>query len=296
MSARHRSFEHVATATVEAFLRDEVPPGLSPVATPRIGGTGTVAPHALASPLLLRQLEAQGVAAAICPAADDPAALLADRSWTLALVLSPHKQDVGRRCDHLMPSAAATGVVDTLRRDGDTVLGCNTNSAAAATAVDLLVGDAPVQRVLVAGTGASTRSVAIGLRRRFPAADLGVWGRSPARLAALVAEVPDVAAVADPGAWGADVVVNATTVGETDDDVPEDFALLPALRPGVRFFDLNNRIGRLQRIALAAGSITAAGICMQLTTNALRVALLTGRVDGHDRDDTMTGGTPCSCS
>lgn len=277
MSARHRSFEQVATATVEAFLRDEVPSALAPVTTPRIGGTGTVAPGALASPLLLRQMEEHGITATTCPAAADPGALLADPSWTLALVLSPHKRDVGPRCDRLTPAAAATGVVDTLRRDGDTVLGCNTNSAAAAAAVDLLVGGGPVRRVLVAGTGASTRSVAIGLGRRFPAADLGVWGRSPTGLAALVAELPDVAAVVDAGGWDADVVVNATTVGETDDEVPADFALLGALRPGVRFLDLNNRTGRLQRMALAAGCVTAAGICMQLTTNALRVALLAGR-------------------
>jgi len=270
------AFESVVSAAVRAFLRDEVPGLLAPAAEPRIGGTGTVAAGALRSGLLRERLDRQGVTAATTPPAADPPALLADLSWTLAMVLSPWKREVGAACDALAPAAAATGVVDTLRRDGGRVLGCNTNAAAAAAAVAFLTGDAPPGRVLVAGTGASTRSVATGLRTRWPGLAIGVWGRAPDRVADLVAALPGLEAVTDTAAWGADVVINATTVGQTDDELPGDFAPLLALRPGVRFFDLNNRGGRLPQDALAAGCVTATGIMMQLVTNALRVALLAG--------------------
>ena len=108
-----------------------------------------------------------------------------------------------------------------------------------------------------------------------PLALLGAWLAS-GKVATTVGRLPGAAAVARPSAWGADVVVNATTVGEAAGELPADFALLGALAPGVRFFDLNNRPGPLQQAAVSAGCITISGVMMQLVTNALRVALLAG--------------------
>jgi shikimate dehydrogenase len=270
------AFEKALDDAVASFLRDESPWPVERPDAPRIGGIGTVAAHALQSPLLTRRLRDQGVAAWTTVTRTGVDELADDPSWDLAMVLSPHKLDAGRRCDALTPSAEETGVVDTLRRTGRGVLGCNTNAVASATALAALVGHAPPRRVLVAGTGASTRSVLSGLRRRFPEAETGVWGRSAEKVATTVGRLPGAAAVARPSAWGADVVVNATTVGEAAGELPADFALLGALAPGVRFFDLNNRPGPLQQAAVSAGCVTISGVMMQLVTNALRVALLAG--------------------
>lgn len=271
-----RSFTTVTHEAVASFLRTEVAAPLERPGVPCIAGIGTVAHEAVRSPLLSRQLDRAGVEAWTTLYADGPEDLWADQSWDLAMVLSPHKQDVVARCHALTPAARATGVVDTLRRSDATVLGCNTNSAAAAAAVSMLVGRDEPGRVLIGGTGASTRSLVVGLRSRFPTASIGVWGRSSTGLAQVTGQWPDVDAVLDPGGWEADVVVNATTVGQSAGELPAGFALLHALGPGVRFFDLNNRSGPLQHVAVAAGCVTIAGVMMQQVTNALRVSLLVG--------------------
>jgi shikimate dehydrogenase len=80
--------------------------------------------------------------------------------------------------------------------------------------------------------------------------------------------------VTDPAAFGADLVIHTTTIGETDDATPPAFDLAGAFAPGVRYFDLNNRTSALQTAALAAGCAVLAGALMQRVTNALRVALL----------------------
>ncbi|MCZ2825031.1 MULTISPECIES: hypothetical protein [unclassified Modestobacter] len=270
-------FRSVSEAAVAAFLRDEVPWQLTRPHVPCIGGIGTVAPDAVRSPLLTQQLEDRGVEAWRTLVADGPDELAAQPTWNLAMVLSPYKQEVTGLCDALTPAARATGVVDTLRRGDGGVLGCNTNSTAAAAAVSVLVGGDLPERVLIAGTGASTRSLVAGLRDRYPAARIGVWGRSLLKSTALSAEMLSVEVVPEPAGWDADLVVNATTVGQTAEPVPPRFPLLDALRPGVRFFDLNNRSGALQQAAVSAGCVTVGGVMMQRVTNALRVGLLVGR-------------------
>lgn len=79
--------------------------------------------------------------------------------------------------------------------------------------------------------------------------------------------------VTDTGEFGADLVLNCTTVGETsDDDIPLAFA--HAITAAERFFDLNNRINAVQGLALDSGCVTISGNLMQRTVNSLRAHLL----------------------
>jgi shikimate dehydrogenase len=73
-----------------------------------------------------------------------------------------------------------------------------------------------------------------------------------------------------------DLVVNTTTWGETEasEAEPLGLALVGVLAPGVRLFDLNNRVGALPVEALTAGCVVASGSIMQRVTNASRAALL----------------------
>ena len=258
-----------------AFLAAEFPAG-RPTA-PRVvslAAIGTIAPRALTSPLLRDRLAAASLSVAAARPFAGPEALLADLDWTLALVLSPFKQQVAGALGGLAPAAAATGVVDTIVRAGATAIGLNTNSYAAATALGQLLGEASPRRALIAGTGASARSVGFGLRRTYPDVEVGVVGRSAERAEAVVARLGFGQVVEAPGAFGADLVINTTTVGESDDSARLDFDLAAAFGPGVRYFDLNNRPSALQQAALAAGCVTASGVVMQILTNALRVGLV----------------------
>jgi shikimate dehydrogenase len=266
--------ERAIARALPAFLAAEWPGTPARTAAPVLAAVGTLAADSLTSPLLSRRLAAAGVAPAGQRPHPDPEALLADPTWSLALVLSPFKQAVPALCGRLTRAAQATGVVDTLVRREGAVVGVNTNAQAAASALGLLTGGSAPERALIAGTGASARSVAIGLRRLFPAAPIGFVGRSAARAEQVVADLGLGEVVGAPAGYGADLVVNTTTVGQNDDATDLAFDLAAGFGPGVRFMDLNNRVSALQAAAVAAGCVTMSGVCMQLVTNALRVALL----------------------
>lgn len=267
-------FDDLIQATREEFLRRELPDGLplTPGA-PTIAAIGTTADKALGGAFLRERLAAAGVSPAGYRAYPDPAALMGDRSWALALVLSPFKRAVPAACGALTPAARATGVVDTILQTANGTLGVNTNAYAADGAVRHLLGSAAPARVLIAGTGASARSVAVGVSRAFPDTRLLFVGRTPERTAALVEQLGLGEALAELAAAEADVVINATTVGETGDE-PMAYDLGVAFGPGVRYFDLNNRLSALQTSALTAGCVVSSGIVMQALTNGLRAALL----------------------
>ncbi len=246
-----------------------------------IAGIGTTAPRALHGALLLDALTAADVEIADSVAFPDPAALLADSSWDLALVLSPWKQEVAGLIRDHTGSAARTGVVDTLLRSGDVTTGVNTNSWAAQAAMETVLGGRTPSGVLVLGAGGSSNSVALACRRAWPGAQLIGSARDATALASWAARfgaepvTPDVLKARFAEAAPA-LVVNTTTWGETDDSEQQpfvfDFGELTA--PGNSYFDLNNRVSALQTAALRAGMNVMSGTFMQRVTNACRAALL----------------------
>ncbi|MGV9803067.1 hypothetical protein ACWDTP_33935 [Mycobacterium sp. NPDC003449] len=241
-----------------------------------IAGIGTTAAHALKGRLLHDALAAAGIDLAGTRNFADPVELLGDSGWSLALVLSPWKQDVAARVPALAPSAEGTGVVDTIVREAAGSVGVNTNSWAAQAAMETLMGGRNPESVLVLGSGGSSNSVALACRRAWPdtrligsarnAEALSVWAR---RFGA-ESVTPEALGDVPPG-----LVVNTTTWGETDaseaDPFGFDFARVTA--PGNQFFDLNNRVSTLQTSALRAGMNVMSGTFMQRTTNACRAAL-----------------------
>ena len=247
-----------------------------------IGGLGTTAGHALKGRLLLDALGDRDIAVAGTVQHGDPAALLADPSWHLALVLSPWKQDVAASLQYLTPSAGRTGVVDTVVRQRHRVVGVNTNSWAAQAAMETLLGGRIPTDVLVLGSGASAYSVALACRRAWPATRLVGVARSAAKLTSWAetfdAEAARPDSVTELFTDAPTLVVNTTTWGETDASEQSPFAVdfAAVTAPGNRFFDLNNRVSALQRAALDAGMAVASGTYMQRTTNACRSALLAG--------------------
>ncbi|MEV0670732.1 hypothetical protein [Mycobacterium sp. NPDC050441] len=249
-----------------------------------IAGIGTTAAHALKGRLLQDALAQQGIDLAGTRFFENPAELLSDSSWTLALVLSPWKQEVAPLIPTLTASAGETGVVDTIVGEAEGAVGVNTNSWAAQAAMETLMGGRTPASILVLGSGGSSNSVALACRRAWPAARLIGSARNAEALSAWAqrfgAEYASPTGLDDLlGAESPSLLVNTTTWGETDasEETPFVFDFATLTSPGNQFFDLNNRVSALQTSALQAGMNVMSGTFMQRATNACRAALSKAR-------------------
>lgn len=260
---------------IAAFARDELSwvPRQDRGQVVRVSGVGTVVAAALQSTSLHHAFRSSEVGLRIVAPAGGPQELVDRRDWNLGLVLSPFKQDVLAYCDKLSRTAGESGAVDTLIRCGGRTWGLNTNAAAASATLKMLLGLQAPRRVLLIGTGASSRSLICALRRDYSEASVYIWGRSIDRVKALLHRWPDLHHAVEPADAQADLVVNATTVGQVTDDLPQNFTPVASLRPGVRFLDLNNRFGTLQERAVSAGCLVCSGTLMQGVTNAIRASI-----------------------
>ncbi|MDH3020532.1 MULTISPECIES: hypothetical protein [Gordonia] len=236
---------------------------------------GTTAGRAAKSQMLDAALAGQNLSIATTDVTTVPGEAFVEPTWDLGLVLSPFKAEVGAHANRLTPSAARTGIVDTLLRTSTGVVGLNSNSWALAAAGEVLLRGLDRPRILVLGTGGTTHSALLGLARAHPDAELFVSGRRPEATCRL-AERYGVTAVApaDTAEVEPSVVINATTWGETDESEASPFGF-PAgelFAPGRILFDLNNRHSALQIQALAAGCAVMSGTLMQRITHACRAA------------------------
>lgn len=284
---------HAIEAAVAACLTAELSTGWSEepgTAAPHVpvgsreldvAGIGTTAAHALTGRLLAEALGARGLRARSSMPYEDPAALLAARQWTIALVLSPWKRAVPAVVTRTSPSAALTDVVDTVLRRGAETVGVNTNAWASQAVLELLAGTDVPHSVVILGAGASARSVALAARRAWGEVTLVVSARRDAAMLELAsafagecAAPTELAGRIDAGD-GLRFLINTTTWGETpsSEEVPFGFPVEALLRPGDVFFDLNNRTSALQSVALQAGCTVMSGTLMQRATHACRAAL-----------------------
>jgi shikimate dehydrogenase len=251
-----------------------------------IAAIGTTAAKAVRGELLARAMAERGFAVASAIPLSSPEALFDDLVWQLGVVLSPWKQEIGTRCGALGPSAVSTGVVDTVLRSPVGTFGFNTNTWAAMTALEILLPATNPRRLLLLGSGASARSVALAVTRKWPGCDIVIAARSRGAAKRLISSfggqlLEDVDQGVSPNV-GWDVVVNTTTWGETETSEAEPFGidLEGVFRPGGRLFDLNNRVSALARQALASGCAVVCGTAMQQVTNACRAALM-AYSEGH---------------
>jgi shikimate dehydrogenase len=202
--------------------------------------------------------------------------------WWGANVSVPHKEAVAALVDELRPTALRLGAVNTVVRDGERLVGDNTDLAGFARALDGLGPFGAGCTAVVLGAGGAARAVVAAL------CDLGVAvavaNRSPARAAALVADLgaggahvlaPDELAEA---VRAADLLVQTTTVGMEGgpSGSPLPAGLLP--RAGA-VVDLVYRPARtpLVRAAQAAGLDVRNGLPMLVWQGALAFEAWTGR-------------------
>ena len=187
-------------------------------------------------------------------------------------VTVPYKEAFATQCARVDAIAQRVGAVNTFRVGADGALeGTNTDvggfDALAREAGALRVG----ARVAVLGAGGAAAAVLAALER-WSGASVSLFNRSPARAAALAARFPIVENVEKTpvdAARGANVVVNATSMGlGASDELPVP---LEALRADAAVLDLVYRPGETAwvRGARSRGHPAVDGFCMLLEQGAL---------------------------
>jgi shikimate dehydrogenase len=149
--------------------------------------------------------------------APDELAALMDEARTVDLlglsVTMPHKAAILAHLDEVRHEAQVLDAVNCVLRDGDRLVGANTDGAGFVDALAAASVDLVGTRVVVLGAGGAARAVIHALAAEG-VAELGIVNRSPERAKAAVllggrdARVAEVGDVPD-----FDVVVNATSVG-----------------------------------------------------------------------------------
>ena len=160
-------------------------------------------------------------------------------------VTVPFKERMHDACDELSPLARRVGAVNTwwVEPDG-TLCGDNTDVPGFEAAVRALLGpDEPERKLSVGVLGAGGAAAAVlAAAEAWPGSVVHVYNRTPERARVLCERFgPNVHAVDDVGVVaGADLVVNATSVGLANDAFPIDVGLLA---PSAAVLDLVYRRG-----------------------------------------------------
>ena len=207
------------------------------------------------------------------PPGDLPAALkgLRDPDIAGANVTIPHKQAVIEHMDALDPEAVRARAVNTIVRDGDRLVGSNTDIAAIRSAIASVEVEPRGANVVIFGAGGSARAAAVALE----GAHLTFVSRRPDEV-----DVPGRTIAWDDGSLhalvrAADLLVNATPLGRRD-EMPIRPAALP--RDGA-VIDLVYVTGGtpLVRKARSLGLRTVDGWEILLAQGASSFVLWTGR-------------------
>ena len=167
-----------------------------------------------------------------------------------ANVTVPHKAAVAALVDEMSEAAREADAVNTVVRDGERLIGHNTDLPATVDAIGRLCPGG-VGHALVLGAGGAGRAVQLALRK-FGAERISILRRSDGSMAGLADEIGT-----------ADLLVNATPVGTGRDETPVPAALL---RANVAVLDLVYRPSptRLVREARARGARAEAGAAILL--------------------------------
>ena len=192
---------------------------------------------------------------------DDFAAFAADANLAGVSVTAPFKVNAFELADECDPVSRRIQSVNTLRRDGNRWLGCNTDVTGFLAPLESAMR-LPGIRATILGAGGAARSVSVAL------ASAGVKVSIAARRAEQAQSVAGLTGARvsewppDPSSW--DLLVNATPVGTKPDvdasPLPDDYLF----HGGTLVYDLvyNPPQTKLLRIAERAGCRTIGGLDM----------------------------------
>jgi shikimate dehydrogenase len=209
--------------------------------------------------------------------------------WLGFQITAPYKRDVMALLDDVEPEARAIGAVNSVTRDAaGALVGFNTDAPGFVAAVQRDLGlSLAGLRVVVAGAGGAAHAVARAAVSGG-AAEVRVASRTRESAEALAERIPGVVAdrLGEPRLLdGADLFVNATTVGMLEPGAVIDPARLP---DGAAVFDLVYvpLETELLRAARARGLRAAGGAGMLVAQAVIAFRRWTGVADVTD---VMTG-------
>lgn len=199
----------------------------------------------------------------------------------------PHKVEVIQYLDDVAPDARLMGAVNTVRREGNRLIGENTDGKGFLRALRDDAGVDPAgKRFVVLGAGGAARAITVELALAG-AAEIVIVNRTPSRALPLVEllnqNTPTRATfVAWEGAYaiptGTDVLVNTTSIGlypDVDAQPDVDYA---TIRPGMVVCDVipNPPQTPFLRAAAARGARTLDGLGMLVYQGAIGFKMWTG--------------------
>jgi len=205
-------------------------------------------------------------------------------------VTLPHKLEVMAFLDEVDPDARAIGAVNTIAREGDRLLGFNTDAPGLVRSLEASGVALRGARVVVLGAGGAARAAAVGIARAG-AARIFVAARRPEQAETLITELgsvlgcPSSAGGMDALATelaGCDLLVQSTSATLHGNPAAQPFAdglPLDALPPGAVVSDLVYQPLRTTVLAAAEarGLRTVDGLGMLLHQGALSFERWTGR-------------------
>ncbi len=199
----------------------------------------------------------------------------------------PHKVAVLPHLDAIAPDALLIGAVNTVRRDGDRLIGENTDGKGFLRAVRQDAGVEPLgKRVVFLGAGGAARAMAVEMALAG-AAHVTIVNRSPVRGEELVGILREKTAVsAEFIPWqgeyavpaNTDILVNATSIGLYPNIDAMPTVELATIRAGLLVCDVipnPPRTAFLKAVA-ARGARTLDGLGMLVYQGAIAFRLWTG--------------------
>jgi shikimate dehydrogenase len=186
-------------------------------------------------------------------------------------VTIPHKVAVHDRCDHLSDLALRAGAVNTFWFESGRLHGDNTDVGGFdAAARALLGGEPPEARIVLLGAGGAAAAVLAAVEV-WPGATVAIVARNALKADTLGRRFPDVARIEKSvkrALKDATLIVNATPVGQQNDEQPIDVSLIPRT---TAVMDLVYRRGGTPWVTAARekGNRAADGLTMLLEQGAL---------------------------
>jgi shikimate dehydrogenase len=109
-------------------------------------------------------------------------------------VTVPHKETIMALLDHVEPAARAIGAVNTVVREGDRLIGCNTDAEGLAASLREARVELKSAHVVIVGAGGAARAAVVGLGRAG-ASTIVIAARRADRAEALARELREAAGV-----------------------------------------------------------------------------------------------------
>ena len=197
-------------------------------------------------------------------------------------VTMPHKSVVAGLVDECGPEATALGAVNCIVREGERLIGENTDGAGFLASLSRGIGFDPAgRRCLVVGAGGAARAVIVALARAG-AGEVVVVNRTPERAEQAAELAGPVGRVGSPEeAVDMDLVVEATPTGMAGSEAEKALTLVDPLLlvPGQVAVDLvyHPRVTPWMTRAERSGATVLGGLGMLVHQAALQISRWTGR-------------------